>query len=1516
MKRIITLFLLLTTTLFYSQSSGITYQAVLYNPSVEILPGNNNANAVLANKNICLRFSITDEQTSLVYQETQRVTTDEFGMVNLVIGSGNQIGGYAASFTTIVWNSTTKKLQVAIDATGTCSNFVEISNQDFSAVPFAYASKTAESVSGVVPIVNGGTGSSTVSGAKTNLGLNHVDNTSDVNKPISNATQTALNLKENTINKSTNTALGTSDVLFPTQNAVKTYVDNQLSSGVVDATSAIKGKIQLAGDLGGTATNPTVPGLALKEPTIVSGTISQYYRGDKTWKTLDKTAVGLGNVDNTSDANKPISNATQTALTLKENAINKSTNTALGTSDDLYPTQNAVKTYIDNALSTSNSNARATDLDMAGNSISNALAIRAGNFQMVDEALHPFFGGTDDNAITILNRANNVTQFLDGRTGSPILAITNSINSTDTFGTPTAEEGKIGIGTTAPSEKLEVVGNIKSQSFIKENGTASQFLKADGSTDSTEYAALSSPVFTGIPSLPTGTMAVTQAAGNNTTALATTAFVQSAVAASTIADATDTVKGKLRLRGDLGGTADAPTVPGLANKENTIAAGTTTQYYRGDKTWQTLDKAAVGLGNVDNTADVDKVISTATQTALTGKEDKSNKSTATSLGTSDDLYPTQNAVKTYVDNQVSAGVIDATDMVKGKIQLAGDLAGTGSTAATPVISNNAITTTKIANAAVTNAKIGETITVANGGTGATSLTGYLKGNGTSAFTSVSTIPVTDVTGAVRKVNGVQPDTNGNVAVMIGRVFTGATIDPNLATSIINASPAKQQSDIYIVADGSNPNNGRTFIYDGANWLEVATDLSTTDARYVNVAGDTMEGDLTVPTTKKITIVDAPANATDAANRGYVDTKIGGTGTANFVPKFSAAKTLLDSSIFDNGNVGIGTTTPANKLEITQGTAGNSGLRFTNLNSSSSASASASKVLGLNSSGDVILTNIPGTQNIVSFSTVNPNSGSPVFTPNTQTDPTVIYQSAIDNSLWTYNGTTYVTYTSPATTEWNLANTTNDAGSNKTSSIWRSGGLGIGINNPTSLFEVYSSGSNLATISTIGTGTTNAGINFITLKDNSSIGASTNRGWQIAARSNAWNSGGTNEANALTMSYWNGSVWQQALKAGVNGNIALGSVVYNSMPQYNLDVYGTLRSTNSSYLATNSGNVGIGTLTPVGSLMLYGNSQALSGYSKEIVFGRGGATKGLAAIAATDSGNFGGGLAFITKPSNSIDDFPVNVLQAMTIDPSGKVGIGTISPSAQLEVATTNGSAAIFRRGNTSGGASNIYLQRTQNTDPNINTAGSYATDVIGKVIFSMANGTNYPANGNTSIESYYMGAQTSTNSGGGLTFKTTSSGTNTSIERMRIDHNGNIGIGIATPSAQLHTTGSVRFAGAGTPAAGKVLTSDASGNATWQNTPGATINIQTGNYTLTENDSKGVVIINSNSNVTVTVPGTLPTGFFCQIIQKGAGTVTVSGASGVTIQSANGLTTRAQFSSIGLLMESSTTGYISGDSGL
>ena len=73
------------------------------------------------------------------------------------------------------------------------------------------------------------------------------------------------------------------------------------------------------GTIVGTLSNQTDLQTALnaKEPTITAGTTSQYFRGDKTFQTLNKAAVGLSNVDNTSDLNKPISTATQTALDAK-----------------------------------------------------------------------------------------------------------------------------------------------------------------------------------------------------------------------------------------------------------------------------------------------------------------------------------------------------------------------------------------------------------------------------------------------------------------------------------------------------------------------------------------------------------------------------------------------------------------------------------------------------------------------------------------------------------------------------------------------------------------------------------------------------------------------------------------------------------------------------------------------------------------------------------------------------------------------------------------------------------------------------------------------------------------------------------------------------------------------------------------------------------------------------------------------------------------------------------------------
>jgi len=143
MKKILILFLLITNYCF-SQNSGITYQAVVYNPNGEELPGVDNPYAPLTNRNICLQFGIIDNTGTVEYQEQVQVTTDNFGMVNLLIGTSTQTGGYSTGFNGIVWSADAKFLKVDLDIKGSCSNFEELSNQPFTYVPFAYYSPASD----------------------------------------------------------------------------------------------------------------------------------------------------------------------------------------------------------------------------------------------------------------------------------------------------------------------------------------------------------------------------------------------------------------------------------------------------------------------------------------------------------------------------------------------------------------------------------------------------------------------------------------------------------------------------------------------------------------------------------------------------------------------------------------------------------------------------------------------------------------------------------------------------------------------------------------------------------------------------------------------------------------------------------------------------------------------------------------------------------------------------------------------------------------------------------------------------------------------------------------------------------------------------------------------------------------------------------------------------------------------------------------------------------------------------
>lgn len=84
--------------------------------------------------------------------------------------------------------------------------------------------------------------------------------------------------------------------------------------------------------------------------------------------------------------------------------------------------------------------------------------------------------------------------------------------------------------------------------------------------------------------------------------------------------------------------------------------------------------------------------------------------------------------------------------------------------------------------------------------------------------------------------------------------------------------------------------------------------------------------------------------------------------------------------------------------------------------------------------------------------------------------------------------------------------------------------------------------------------------------------------------------------------------------------------------------------------------------------------------------------------------------------------------------------------------------------------------------------------------------------------------------------------------------------------------------------------------------------------TLIPGDNFGYVYVTTNTThtITITVPSNLPAGFSCVIVQKGPGQVIVQGQ-GVTLETARGTKTRARYSAIGVIKDTSNTATITGD---
>ena len=132
MKKLILFVLLLFITVnITAQTDGLSYQAVIINPTTQEIPGVNSSGNIYPNKSLSVRFTISNS-SGVEYQEEQTTSTDAYGMINLTIGQGSYL---RVPFTDINWDGAQKELKVEINLDG---DYKVLSSQPLLYVPYAF----------------------------------------------------------------------------------------------------------------------------------------------------------------------------------------------------------------------------------------------------------------------------------------------------------------------------------------------------------------------------------------------------------------------------------------------------------------------------------------------------------------------------------------------------------------------------------------------------------------------------------------------------------------------------------------------------------------------------------------------------------------------------------------------------------------------------------------------------------------------------------------------------------------------------------------------------------------------------------------------------------------------------------------------------------------------------------------------------------------------------------------------------------------------------------------------------------------------------------------------------------------------------------------------------------------------------------------------------------------------------------------------------------------------------------
>jgi hypothetical protein len=372
----------------------------------------------------------------------------------------------------------------------------------------------------------------------------------------------------------------------------------------------------------------------------------------------------------------------------------------------------------------------------------------------------------------------------------------------------------------------------------------------------------------------------------------------------------------------------------------------------------------------------------------------------------------------------------------------------------------AITGGTISGVTLPASNITGTLGVPNGGTGASTLTGYVKGTGTTAMTASATIPNTDITGLgtastkdAGAANGVATlDAGGKVpvselpAAVLGALSYQGTWDASTNTPTLTSSVGTKGY-YYVVSVAGNTNlNGITdwligdwAVYNGSVWQKVDNTETVTSVNGQTGAVVLTQADIsgTVPTTRTITAGTGLTGGGDlSADRTFaIDNTVATlTGTQTLTNK-TITSPKVNEILDANGNEVLGLLSTASATDyvgikngigvgvplhissegssaniglhiqpkgtglvtISDGTDFNKGIRFR----SSGSAASAITLLDAVSSAGHVITLPDATTTLVGRGTTDTLTNKSISgTTNTLTD---IGNASLTNSTITING---------------------------------------------------------------------------------------------------------------------------------------------------------------------------------------------------------------------------------------------------------------------------------------------------------------------------------------------------------------------------------------------------------------------------------------------------------------------------------------------------------------------------------